>query len=345
MLKRASVFGPEPQAGSKSNGDLLNHERRVEKRKDPSASSSNDDESSTDEEKDPVPMKGSGNNEESGDRSSGSDSGSSTSAAALKEAEKKQTSDSNSSSDSSSSEEQEDNNGARSSKVARQVPNFREAEKEGLKKGKSDAPAKHQDVKLTAETGGKSDTESSSDDSDSDDDDSSTGDGSHGSSSQREPRNKMAKAASHEDTARTAAVKDSNRTRVVLGRADSRGKVQVMLGPRKKRSWRSKARTSEQKGAGFELLGNLGVSRWDEDDDDGGNTSTERRKSQEGRASQHRNHIVAKMDKQERSRKRKMHLDRWDAVLDQGKVRTQLLVIVSDYFSRNMHHSHTFLNT
>jgi hypothetical protein len=110
-----------------------------------------------------------------------------------------------------------------------------------------------------------------------------------------------------------------------------------MLGPRKKRTWTAKARTSEPKGAGFELLGNLGVSRWDEEeDDDGGNTSTERRKAQEGRASHHRNHIVAKMDKQDRSRKRKMHLDRWDALLDQGKVRT-LLVIVGDYFKAETH--------
>ena len=109
--------------------------------------------------------------------------------------------------------------------------------------------------------------------------------------------------------------KESNRTRVFLGGSDSRGKVKIMLGPRKKRSWKSKASTSGAKGAAFELLGNTGVSRWDEDDHEQG-SDPKQKPSNAGRSN-----IVGSMEKQERSRKRKMHLDRWDSLLDQGKVR------------------------
>jgi ubiquitin C-terminal hydrolase len=115
---------------------------------------------------------------------------------------------------------------------------------------------------------------------------------------------------------------ETNRTRVVVGRKDSRGKIQVMLGPRKKKMWKSKVATVGAKGAAFDLLGNLSVSKWGNEEDSKpkseGNKSI---KSEEEVVSQERERIVKKISKQEKSRKRKHHLDRWDAQLDLGRVR------------------------
>lgn len=118
----------------------------------------------------------------------------------------------------------------------------------------------------------------------------------------------------------------SARTRVVVGNSDSRGKVKVMMGPRKRKAWMSKTAATTKKESGFQLLGNLGVSRWDEEEakDDGvaprlGGVET---------ALDTRGKIVNTIEKQEKARKRKMHLDRWDSLLDQGKVRPCLVICV-----------------
>lgn len=109
------------------------------------------------------------------------------------------------------------------------------------------------------------------------------------------------------------------KTRVVMNSTDSRGKVKVMLGPRKKRIWESKAKLIPSKEKSYQLLGNLGVQRWDEDD-----SGDEKPHSRNGDASiivvqGDREKIVEKIQKEEQSRKRKMHLDRWDSHLDQGR--------------------------
>ena len=90
-----------------------------------------------------------------------------------------------------------------------------------------------------------------------------------------------------------------------------------MMGPRKRKAWISKHAATAKKESSFQLLGSIGVSKWDDEEtkDDGiapqtGNTT----------ALEARGQIVAKIEKQEKTRKRKMHLDRWDSVLDQGKV-------------------------
>ena len=152
-------------------------------------------------------------------------------------------------------------------------------------------------------------------DSESDDTSSSDDDSSEGSNQVSNRKTKASVVGSQMTSSATANVDQKvNRTRVVMGRADSRGKVKVMLGPRKKRRWAAKATTSGAKGAAFDLLGNMGVSRWDDEDDNGSNTN---QKTVAG----DRNNIVQGMEKQERSRKRRMFLDRWDSILDQGKVR------------------------
>ena len=122
---------------------------------------------------------------------------------------------------------------------------------------------------------------------------------------------------------KSARDKESSRTRVILDRGDSRGKIEVMLGPRKwRRSWKAKTAVPGSKGKGFDLLGNLGVKTWDED----GEVEQKMQSKAQIKSDQHnRTIIVNQLEQQERSRKRKMHLDRWDSFLDQGKVSFSLL--------------------
>jgi ubiquitin C-terminal hydrolase len=107
-----------------------------------------------------------------------------------------------------------------------------------------------------------------------------------------------------------------NRTRVVVGSADSRGRVKVMMGPRKRKAWVAKTTATAQKGAAFQLLGNQFVCRWDEDDD----KTADSQPSQMSKSTAERDQIVQSLEKKANARKRKMHLDRWDSLLDQGKV-------------------------
>jgi ubiquitin carboxyl-terminal hydrolase 36/42 len=296
LLKRLSEVS---RATSKPDKLLYNIQSAKGENKDVDSSSSSSDESPADDEGAAEPTKTSHNNDDSSSASSSSDSVLLTEvidtedAPAKKEAKPKKTSDADTSNDSSQSEEEKVKGKAR---VASKVP--------------------ENHVKLITDAKDSKDTESSSDS----DATSSSDDDSQGSSSKQVQKSfktksstggldaPLAKAALKDDS------KESHRTRVVLSRADSRGKVKVMLGPRKKRSWKTRVPTSGVKGAAFELLGNTGVSTWDDEDDQGGDS---KRKASNGC----RSNIVGKMDKQERSRKRKMHLDRWDALLDQGKVR------------------------
>jgi ubiquitin C-terminal hydrolase len=110
------------------------------------------------------------------------------------------------------------------------------------------------------------------------------------------------------------------KTRIVVDSSDSRGKVKVMLGPRKRNMWANKARTNSSKEKNFQLLGNLEVQRWDDDDDYwGGETAARQTSGSESSVRKDREKVVEKIQKEDQSRKRKMHLDRWDAFLDQGR--------------------------
>ena len=120
--------------------------------------------------------------------------------------------------------------------------------------------------------------------------------------------------------------KESKRTRVVLERGDSHGKVEVMLGPRRgRRAWQA-AQVVHGGGKGFELLGNVGVSQWGEGA--GGNDrGVQAGNGPFAESSQDRAAVVKQMEKQERKRKRQRHLDRWDALLDQGKVSNSISAV------------------
>ena len=118
----------------------------------------------------------------------------------------------------------------------------------------------------------------------------------------------------------------SKRTQVVQNNTDSRGKVKVMLGRRKRKVWESVASSLPSNESNFQLLGNMKVSQWDDDNDDDSNKNGDESAQSRNRLSKtgvhrKRKNIIEKIDKQNRSRKRRMHLDRWDSHLDQGKLK------------------------
>ena len=107
------------------------------------------------------------------------------------------------------------------------------------------------------------------------------------------------------------------------------------MGPRykTKKAWRPKT-TDGQKDEEYDLLGNLRVSKWDNDDDDDADDDTASGKGNgnlntefQGRAK-----IAKQMQRLEKDRKRKMFLDRHDALLDQGKVSDSIVYFVPDSF-------------
>ena len=105
------------------------------------------------------------------------------------------------------------------------------------------------------------------------------------------------------------------RTRIVLDRGAGREKVEVMVGPRHKvKAWKPKT-VNGVKGSEFGLLGNRPVDQWDDDGDDGRGHD-----QQVARGGQERMKILETLEKDLNKRKRGMFLDRWDAMLDQGKV-------------------------
>lgn len=119
----------------------------------------------------------------------------------------------------------------------------------------------------------------------------------------------------------------SGRTRVVLDRGGAHGKLEVVLGHRSTKgpAWKPNLPSHDQE---HELLGNRAVGRWDDEDDNEDDKAigdNDVKKSSAplppARSSEYRAQVVKRMEDSERSRKRKMHLDRWDAHLDQGKVR------------------------
>jgi len=99
--------------------------------------------------------------------------------------------------------------------------------------------------------------------------------------------------------------------RITLDRGEN-GKVEVMMGSRfkKKKSWKP-AESASSKDEDFQLFGNAPVGRWDDDDE---------RIDDKKAALQNRAKILADAQRADTKRKRKMHLDRHDTLLDQGKV-------------------------
>ena len=114
-----------------------------------------------------------------------------------------------------------------------------------------------------------------------------------------------------------AAAVAAKRPQVVQNNTDSRGKVKVVLGSRKRKAWESLTSTLPSKGSNFHLLGNRKVSQWDDDDEE--NDDSDNNKN--GAEIRKREKIVDSIEKHNRKKKRKMHLDRWDSHLDQGRMK------------------------
>jgi ubiquitin C-terminal hydrolase len=321
------------QAKKMSNpGDLMHiPHNHAEKPNEASSSASNTDASSDSDTGDPEPAK---NMEDGNDPSSASSGSDSVRSKGENKVDNKDKTQQQSTSDSSDSESSSDSSQSVEDKTGKYaVKQSKVSSAEHIKQSPIKKDSESQKLAACAE-GSDGDSESSSDRASSGGVDSIKDDGSQANS--REDKKSKARSspvtpvdtgASLTNAAQANERKESHRTRVVLGGADSRGKVKVMLGPRKKRSWKTKLTMSGKKGAGFDLLGNMDVSTWDDPVDGASGDPKNQRKSSGGeKASKARIHIVGSMEKQERSRKRKMHLDRWDALLDQGKVSKRAMV-------------------
>jgi ubiquitin C-terminal hydrolase len=107
--------------------------------------------------------------------------------------------------------------------------------------------------------------------------------------------------------------KSNKRVSVFHDRGPGREKVEVMMRTGSKQSvpWQPKSQVGAQ-GESFELLGNIQVSKWDEADDMIDDEATK---------TGDRSELLQKMKKDETKRQRNMYLDRWDAMLDQGKTK------------------------
>jgi hypothetical protein len=102
------------------------------------------------------------------------------------------------------------------------------------------------------------------------------------------------------------------KTCIVLDHGSTRGRVEVMVGPRykTKKAWKPKSEIGKANDDKHELLGTLSVEKWDDDDNEGPPPHQTDRKA-----------LVQQLTKKEKDRKRTMHLDRWDAMLDQGRTK------------------------
>ena len=134
------------------------------------------------------------------------------------------------------------------------------------------------------------------------------------------------KTAEVEEKAEPASGKKKKDITLDLG---SRGKVKVLLGKLKKakKPWKPSVPTKFTQNKASGLLGNKIVSGWDDDDDgegegEGTNEPQDKRtKATLKKEAKLREHIFEEAKQKEKSRKRKMYQDNWDAGLDAGKVK------------------------
>lgn len=114
----------------------------------------------------------------------------------------------------------------------------------------------------------------------------------------------------------TSSRKSEAKTRVILDRGSAIGKLEVIMGPRfkSKKAWKPKVIIGGYKDDKRDLLGTVPVGQWDDDPNEVPNDPNEVPNEHVDRRK-----VVKKLDKVETDRKRKMHLDRWDSLLDQGK--------------------------
>jgi len=101
-----------------------------------------------------------------------------------------------------------------------------------------------------------------------------------------------------------------SKAKIIIDRGASHGKLEVMIGPRfkLKKCWKPKTTFSRAGNEKLDLLGTQSVSKWEDDQIDTSHPKTGNRSA-----------LVLDMNKQDNIRKKRMHVDRWDSLLDQGK--------------------------
>lgn len=99
----------------------------------------------------------------------------------------------------------------------------------------------------------------------------------------------------------------TTKTRVVRNRCTSQGKLEVMIGPRckVKKVWKPQVKTMSIDNDQHGLLGSRSISAWLEKDP----------------VANGRSEIVNQMHEEERDRKKRLQLGRWDSILDQGRTK------------------------
>ena len=103
--------------------------------------------------------------------------------------------------------------------------------------------------------------------------------------------------------------------------------VEVVLSLNKKRAWKPPEATKVNSGEGNVLLGNIAVGNWNDGDD----VELSKVNVEDSKEKSSLRVMASKaMESADRSRKRDMHLDRWDATIDEGKVRVAFCSFTCD---------------
>ena len=113
--------------------------------------------------------------------------------------------------------------------------------------------------------------------------------------------------------------------------------VEVVLSRiQKRKSWTPPEAAKTNNGNGNVLLGNISVGNWNDNEDKSASNNGPTLGSSIEQQSSLRAVATKAMESEVRSRKRKMHLDNWDAMIDEGKVSHSLFS-----FSRTIIFDHT----
>ncbi len=111
----------------------------------------------------------------------------------------------------------------------------------------------------------------------------------------------------------------TTKTRIVRNRGASQGKFEVMIGPRSKakKVWKPQVKTMSNYNDQRGLLGSKSISTWLEKDP----------------VAEGRSKIVENMNEEERDRKKRLQLGRWDSILDQGRTKRVKIEQVASFTS------------
>ena len=122
--------------------------------------------------------------------------------------------------------------------------------------------------------------------------------------------------ASKEQTAHSSEKKKPSKSVKVM----KSNNVEVVLSRKKKRAWKPQEATKVNSEKTNVLLGNISVGGWNDDDIVEVQVPKPQKSKKDLRDVSLRDMATQAMQSADRSRKRSMHLDKWDAALDEGRV-------------------------